>query len=92
MYSKPNGLYCISSPLLHVNRLGVVGYLLYFIYFLSFVSFTFSACTGATRHRHTGTGATHMAFFYFVSFTFSACTEGIRLVLYINSINFTSTY
>jgi hypothetical protein len=38
-YSKPNGLYCISSPLLHVNRLGVVGYLLYFIYFLSFVSF-----------------------------------------------------
>jgi hypothetical protein len=84
MYSKPNGLYCISFPLLHVNRLGVVGYLLYFIYFLSFVSFTFSACTGATSR--------HMAFFYFVSFTFSACTEGIRLVLYINSINFTSTY
>jgi hypothetical protein len=54
-----------------------------FICFL-FVSFTFSACTGATSR--------HMAFFYFVSFTFSACTEGIRLVLYINNINFTSTY
>ena len=79
MYSKPNGLYCISSPLLHVNRLGVVGYLLYFI---SFVSFTFSACTGATSR--------HMAFFYFVSSTFSACTESIRLVLYITNINFTS--
>jgi hypothetical protein len=64
------------------NRLGVVGYLLYFIYFLSFVSFVlllFSACTGATSR--------HMAFFLFCFFYFSACTEGIRLVLYINSIN-----
>jgi hypothetical protein len=52
--------------------------------FFYFVSFTFSACTEATSR--------HMAFFYFVSFNFSACTEGIRLVLYINSINFTSTY